>query len=42
MSLIKRCKVCNRIIGDDEDLIEGKDDPELCELCNAAYVKEKA
>lgn len=42
MSAIKRCNICNHIIGDDEDFIEGKDDPDLCELCNEAYVRENA
>lgn len=30
---IKRCEVCNSIISNDEDFQKGKDDPDLCELC---------
>jgi hypothetical protein len=32
--VIKRCEVCGSIITDeDEDFQVGKDDPDLCELC---------
>jgi hypothetical protein len=31
---IKRCGVCNNIIGEDDDFEKGVDNPDLCELCN--------
>lgn len=34
MSTVKRCAECGDIITDDMDYVEGKDDPDLCDICN--------
>lgn len=32
LSLVRRCRLCDQVITDEDDFNPG-DDPELCELC---------
>lgn len=33
VNLIQRCEICDEIITDEDDFVEGRDEPSLCELC---------